>query len=111
MRRIAGIKHDGDKPMWHLLPFDALAYVVRVMSFGAGKYGPDNWRDLDAPSDRYFSALMRHVAAWRAGEHLDPETGLPHLAHAATNAIFLLWFELQTLKPSSKSSPQKARKA
>jgi hypothetical protein len=103
-----GKKHDQNKPQWHLLPYDALSYIVKVMTFGAFKYGPDNWQKLQRPSDRYFSALMRHLAAWRSGEHFDSETELPHLAHVATNAIFLLWFELQSVKPSQKD-PHKRR--
>jgi len=94
----AGIKYDSGKPIWSLLPYDALAYVVKVMMFGASKYGAGNWRRLEDAPDRYFSALMRHVVAWRNGERLDPETLRPHLAHAATNAIFPSWFELKALK-------------
>ncbi len=105
---MAGIKHDSGKPQWHLLPYDALSYVVKVMTFGADKYGPGNWRQLEAPEDRYFSALMRHLAAWQLGERFDPETGLPHLAHAATNALFLLWFDLKRSNLSKKQASKKA---
>ena len=39
---------------------------------------------------RVHDALMRHLRAHWDGESIDPETGLPHMAHAATNALFLL---------------------
>jgi len=32
---------------------------------------------------------------WQSGERFDKESGLPHLAHVACNAIFLLWFEIK----------------
>ncbi len=83
-------KHDGDKPMWDLLPLDALAQVVAVLTYGASKYGPHSWLHVKDAEDRYFAALMRHLYAHRMGEHIDSETGLPHLAHAACNALFLL---------------------
>jgi len=102
-----GKKYDTEKTMWHLLPYDALSYVAQVMTFGARKYGPGNWRQLEAPEDRYFSAMMRHLTAWRSGERFDPETGLPHLAHAATNALFLLWFDLKRANLSRKQAFRK----
>jgi len=33
---------------------------------------------------------LRHLTAWWAGEDLDPESGLHHLAHAACCLMFLL---------------------
>lgn len=88
-----GIKHDHGKAPWHLLPWSSVAAVVSVLEYGALKYAPNNWQRLVAPEDRYFSAAMRHLVAWRGGEKLDPESGLPHLAHAACSLLFLLWFD------------------
>jgi hypothetical protein len=42
---------------------------------------------------RPFSAAMRHLWAWWKGEQADPETGLPHLAHAACCLMFLMAYE------------------
>ncbi len=85
-------KDDGDKPPWHLLPLDALVPVVRVFEYGLRKYGKqDSWKEVRDPVQRYYSALMRHLAAWRSGEELD-ESGEHHLSHVAWNAIVLLWF-------------------
>jgi hypothetical protein len=39
---------------------------------------------------RVFGAAMRHLWAFWKGEEIDPESGLPHLAHAAWNIFTLL---------------------
>lgn len=36
-----------------------------------------------------FACAMRHMAAWQRGEECDPESGLPHLAHAMCNLRML----------------------
>ena len=88
---MTGKKFDDTKPKWNLLPLSPIAEVVNVLTFGANKYGPNNWQLLPDFNERYFAATMRHLFAWREGETHDPESGLHHLAHAATNIIFLLW--------------------
>lgn len=91
-----GIKHDKGKPRYSLIPPVLLEGVAEVMTFGAKKYKKDNWQKIDDP-ERYLDALMRHLEAYRRGEEFDEETGLPHLAHLATNAGFLLWFNEQKI--------------
>lgn len=86
-----GLKYDSDKLRWDLLPIDTIEDVVKILTFGANKYGPDNWQGLDNFEDRYYGALMRHITAWRKGEKMDEESGLSHLAHAMCNLVFLLW--------------------
>jgi hypothetical protein len=89
-----GKKHDVNKPRYSLLPWEALAEIVQVLEFGAAKYGVDNWRKVPNAQQRYFDALVRHIVAWRSGEADDPESGLPHLAHAGCCVLFLLALEL-----------------
>ena len=50
--------------------------------FGAKKYARDNWR-LGFKYTRSAAALKRHYVLFMAGEDLDEESGLPHLAHMA----------------------------
>lgn len=89
-----GKKDDEDKQRWDLLPLDVVKDVVKVLTYGAKKYAPDNWKLIDNPYDRYFAAAMRHLSDYRAyGEKLDKDSGLPHLAHAMCCLIFLSWFE------------------
>jgi hypothetical protein len=54
------------------------------------KYAPDGWRTVPDAKARYTAALGRHFNAWRSGEEIDPESGLPHLAHVLCNAVFLV---------------------
>lgn len=83
---------DLSKPDWSLLDFNFLERGVKVLSHGAKKYGRMNWQKMNDPDDVYFSALMRHLVAYRNGELIDPETGEPHLAHAFCNIMFLNYF-------------------
>jgi hypothetical protein len=66
-----------------------------VLEFGARKYSVDNWKKVPNAPERYAQAFARHVCARLGGEVLDPESGFPHLAHAACCAAFLAWFQAQ----------------
>ncbi len=73
-----------------LVPQRAIYEISKVMGYGAGKYEPNNWRRVVGWRWRYFGALFRHTVAWWLGEKNDPETGMPHLAHAACCVMFML---------------------
>lgn len=90
----AGTKLDDGKPRWDLLPHVSVAQVVAVLSFGAKKYAPDNWRTVQGWRWRYYAAAWRHAVAWWLGERHDPESGLHHLAHAACCMLFLLELDM-----------------
>lgn len=90
----AGIKYDNGKPEYGLLPPFALEEVAKVLTFGAQKYDRENWKKVDELERRYFDAAQRHLWAIKRGEDRDPESGLHHLAHAATCLLFLLESEL-----------------
>lgn len=88
-----GRKDDKGKAPWHLLPWKQLEEVVGVLAFGAKEYGEGNWKVVTKAEDRYFSALIRHLNAYRNGERKDPKSGRTHLAHVVCNALFLAWFD------------------
>jgi hypothetical protein len=88
-----GVKYDGDKARWTLLPLRALKEVVEVLTFGAKKYAADNWKHVPQARERYIDATYRHLADWSTDSRLDPETNKSHLAHAICCLLFLLWFE------------------
>ncbi len=83
------VKHSGGKLRWSLLPFFALRHVVEVLEFGALKYKPGNWRNCESQIE-YWDAAMRHMEAWRNLETNDPQSGLPHLAHAVCCLLFAM---------------------
>lgn len=85
----AGVKFDAGKPRLDLLPARPLLDIARVLTFGAAKYDDHNWR-RGMRWGRVYASLVRHLLAWHAGEDNDPETGLPHLAHAGCCVLFLL---------------------
>ena len=97
-----GRKYDSGKPMYNLLPADALEEVVKVLTYGALKYNEpidqENWRLVQNPEQRYFAACQRHLWAIRRGELNDPESGILHYAHAITSLMFLLQLELEKNK-------------
>ncbi len=88
-----GLKYDNDKPKWELLHWSIVKGIVNVLTFGAIKYKANSWQTIDNAQERYFSALMRHLIAWRDGEKKDHESGLSHLDHVACNLMFLKHFE------------------
>jgi hypothetical protein len=93
-----GVKHDAGKPKVGLIMggfAPAILEVAKVGTFGAAKYGPGNWREVADGQARYTDAMLRH---WLAAQHEfnDPETGLPHLAHVAWNALAVLTIESET---------------
>ena len=91
--RQSGMKFDNNKPRYSLLPKGAVNSVIEVLEFGAKKYSADNWQEVDNAKERYYNAAMRHIDLWWNGEKLDSETNVHHLAHAATNLFFLMWFD------------------
>jgi len=92
MTERAGLKFDGNKVRMDLV-FDgmpnALEGLGQVLTFGARKYAAHSWRQVEEGRERYKAALIRHLIAHAKGEKLDPESGLPHLAHALCNSAFI----------------------
>ncbi len=63
--------------------------IAEVLTFGARKYKPNNWRQCE-DFGRYLAAAWRHwFAIHEQGELADPESGLRHVAHFMTNIMFL----------------------
>ena len=93
-----GIKHDSKKPKMNLLPPKAIVEVAKVLTFGAQKYGAENWKELEDLQNRYLAGALRHIFAHMDGEQLDPETGLSHMAHALCCLLFKLEIELENAK-------------
>jgi len=91
-----GYKQDADKSAMNLLPFESLEAVAEVLTFGAKKYSPDNWKIVDNAVERYESAMLRHLTAHKKGEIIDTDSGCTHLACMACSALFLVWFQIKS---------------
>jgi len=92
---MSGVKDDKEKLRYDLLDEEFIKGIVEVLTFGVQKYSPDNWKYVEDRKNRYWSALRRHLAAWRMGERNDSETGKSHLYHAACCLFFLDWEDRQ----------------
>jgi hypothetical protein len=96
-----------------LYPGDAFWATVRVLEFGKHKYGKwGGWKAVDQAEERYTDAFFRHAtelaergmtardicAAHNGNRPRDCGecSGLPVLAHAVCDAVFLLWFTCKT---------------
>lgn len=86
----SGTKHDAGKRRYDLMPEGAFRKIVDVLTYGAAKYGEENWREVEDAKRRYYAAAMRHMEAWRAGCVTDEESGYEHLAHAVCSLLFLI---------------------
>jgi hypothetical protein len=78
---------DAGKPRTDLLPVWGIMELARVMEYGSHKYGDHNWSKY---ADEWgwlqlIGSALRHIFAWMRGEDFDPESGLPHTAHAMAN--------------------------
>ena len=94
---MSGLKYDKDKPRWNLLMGGcalALQGVVAVLTFGAKKYAANSWQTVEHAEERYRDAMYRHLSAFEQYGILskDDESGLLHIFHVATNALFLSHF-------------------
>lgn len=71
-----------DKIPFHLWPETASALGSLALLDGALKYGRSNFREIGVRASIYYDAARRHLNKWFEGEDTDPDSGLPHLAHA-----------------------------
>lgn len=66
----------------HLVSSASVAMEALGHLDGMLKYGRDNYRAIGIRASIYFDAAVRHLSFWFEGEDIDPDSGLPHLAHA-----------------------------
>jgi len=90
-----GAKKELKADRWDLMPWGALEYVALVYGKSAvdhgGKYPARNW-EKGYNWGWSFRALIKHAVKPMVGEWYDPESGLPHLAHAAWHCRALMTY-------------------
>ena len=84
-----GGKDKVGKSSLSIIPFEPTLKVSRVFSYGAKKYGMNNWRKGHLQLDLLDSCL-RHVYSHIEGFDIDGESGLSHLSHAAANLFIIM---------------------
>ena len=100
-----GVKYDEGKPQFSLMKHEALLEMVAVLTYGAKKYSPDNWKKLENARQRYFDAANRHMWEWFGGEERDQESGLHHLAHAMSSLMFLIQMDIDLENKALEEQP------
>lgn len=104
-------KKDAGKLRWSLLPVDALEETIRVLEFGAIKYGPNQWRELpEFEWTRILDALERHLNKLKRGIDRDDESGLLEAGHLACNALFILEMMIHKLGKDNRFKYKKEEK-
>lgn len=86
-------KNDRGKLRFDLIDPNFEEELARILTFGARKYAPNNWQNLEDGINRHYAALQRHLNKYRQGEYYDKDSGLPHLWHAAANIMFMCYHE------------------
>lgn len=112
-RPVVGRKDDLGKLRFDLVPALSLEDLARIYTYGAQKYADRNW-EKGIEWGRVFAAMMRHLWAFWGGETTDPESGMPHMAHAAWGCFTLLEYarthnELDTRPTTPDAGKRRAR--
>ena len=101
----SGARYNAGKTDFSLIPLCTLEDELRVWMYGQKKYAAFNWMK-GMPWSVPFACLMRHMAAWQRGEQNDPESGLPHLAHAMCNLRMLTLYATNYVEGDDRPKEQ-----
>lgn len=82
------LRFNTGKVRMDLVPDTAVEGIAEVLTFGAKKYAPNNWKRGMEWSE-VIASLERHLKAFKRGEDFDGESELLHIDHVLTNAAFI----------------------
>lgn len=85
-------RYNSGKTQWSLVDFKSLEGMVKILEFGAEKYGASNWKK-GLKTTEVCESLMRHLFAYLDGEDNDQESGMRHIDHVLCNAMFLSYMD------------------
>lgn len=88
-----GLKKTDEKSRIDLITPESILGIGEVLAYGAKKYKPNSWQNVKDGLNKHYAAMMRHALAWHSGEYIDKESGLSHIKHVLSNAMFLLYHE------------------
>tara|TARA_R110000851_G_scaffold153833_2_gene295855 strand:- start:610 stop:945 length:336 start_codon:yes stop_codon:yes gene_type:complete len=84
-----GNRYNVGKAKFSLIPPLGLKEIANVATMGAEKYDDWNWLK-GLPVTTYLDSMQRHIHAFSIGQTNDEESGYPHMAHAAWNAMAII---------------------
>lgn len=90
------LRFDADKDRYDLIPPEWFAVLAKILGMGAKKYADRNW-EKGFKYSQIIGSAFRHIFARLRGEINDPESGLPHLGHAAWNILVMMSHDLRQL--------------
>ncbi len=88
MNKDKGLRFNEGKIRYDLITPYALEQLASVLTKGAEKYAERNW-ELGMSWSKVIASLERHLQKFKSGEDFDQESGLLHVSHLLTNALFL----------------------
>lgn len=74
-----------------LIPPQFTEGIAEVLQYGIKKYAKNQWAKGMSWED-CMGAVLRHLSEFRKGNEIDPDSGLPHLHHAACGLMMLSTF-------------------
>lgn len=91
-----GDRKNKDKPIFHVLPPDALLELGKLYAWAESKYPsielggkyPNFAKGMSVSET--LNSMKRHILAYEKGEEIDVESGCSHMAAVAWGAIVLL---------------------
>jgi len=90
-----------NKLRYSLIEPEFIKQLAQVIAHGNEKYTPESWKNNNKVV--YIDALLRHLMEYMLGNKVDPDSGLPHLSHAAVNIMMVAWFEEREYDPHLKA--------
>lgn len=99
-----GKRFNEGKNRLDLVPTSLIEEVGKVLTFGANKYGANNYKS-GMQWSKCIASLKRHLVAFENGIDYDEESGLLHLSHLACNVTFLL--EYYKIYPQGDDRPHR----
>lgn len=86
-----GLRYNGGKPRYDLIPPEALDALADHFRKGMEKYAERNW-ERGMSWGHCFAGAMRHLWAFWRGQDYDEETGTHHCIAAAWNCFALFTY-------------------
>lgn len=84
-----------DKLGYDYIPPECEQAIMECFHEGAQKYAKDSWKKFPNFKSHYYSAMRRHLNEWKRGRKRDKDSKQMHMAHVATTAIMMLWYDFK----------------